>query len=667
VTEILSAAFQETPKVTLNDLSEDDLLMPPESEISVEDFLASIRSTPGLEVLSMDDQGNTATVPGYETEETLPEDTEYVDSADNHPTVDADAIAEGILEEMDPPETYYAPQPEAEPEVPAEPEPEPEPEAVQEEPEAPPAPRRKRRPRPQTEDMSYDDGYEETPEDEDDEEPSGSTWKKVLISVIVLLVLAGGAFGLYTFKSDTVETLDSQVLSSTSVEIQADLKRGSSSEVICSTAAGEITRVPVTDNTAVFTDLNPDTAYTFTLSSTDGKLLLGSKTLDARTNQMTSLTGFTASSVSAVSATLALSGTGPQPDSWVVTATGEDGSSVTATSSDVEILVEGLTPNTTYTATIARGDGDVLGGTTSCTFQTMDYTTLNSFGTSAVGTDSITVQWSYEGTVPDSWTVVCEGSDGSAVTQDVSGTECTLDGLVSGVTYNISLSCPSLYPTELSSISTSVPSVNITEISSIQNEDGDIEVHWEYTGDTTPSQWSVSYVYDCESEVTPTLVTTDTNEIVLEDLVPKANYTITIQSADDIAVGGTAQTTCVTDAAEDFTSYGASNASMTLYTQEDETETTSFTTSQHIKFEIEVNYEATDEDKTVSPLYVVRDSDGTPVYVYYSNGRTWSGSWLTARHNGSIPDMPQRPGEYTLEAYFDGKFLASADFTVNAE
>jgi hypothetical protein len=80
-----------------------------------------------------------------------------------------------------------------------------------------------------------------------------------------------------------------------------------------------------------------------------------------------------------------------------------------------------------------------------------------------------------------------------------------------------------------------------------------------------------------------------------------------------------------------------------------------------------VNYEATDEDKTVSPLYVVRDSDGTPVYVYYSNGRTWSGSWLTARHNGSIPDMPQRPGEYTLEAYFDGKFLASADFTVNAE
>ena len=46
--------------------------------------MASLRSGNGLEVFSLDDQGNMSTVPGYETEETLPDDTQFVDSADNH-------------------------------------------------------------------------------------------------------------------------------------------------------------------------------------------------------------------------------------------------------------------------------------------------------------------------------------------------------------------------------------------------------------------------------------------------------------------------------------------------------------------------------------------------------------------------------------------------------
>ena len=696
---VLAGAFQvdepeETPKVSLNDLSDDDLLVPTEGEISVEDFLASIRSTPGLEVLSMDNQGNTVTVPGYETEETLPEDTEYVDSADNHAefpdtssdeaadsddsgeaspeaeNTESDANAESESAASDP-----AAEPDGAPAYIAEdtakaPEADTPQDETPEEPQPPKRPRRKRRPEPEPEELSYDDGYEDDEDDEEDES-SGSTWKKVLISVIVLLVLAGGAFGLYVFKTDTVELMNSQVLSSTSIQIQAETKNNSAMEVVCSTAVGEVARLPYTENGATFTDLKPNTAYSFSLESAAGKLLLGSKALDARTNQMTNLTGFGATSISAVSANLALSGTGPQPESWVVTVTSDDGQAVTATSSDVQISVEGLKPATTYTATIARGDGDVLGGTTTCTFTTMDYTTLTSFDTKTVTTDSVTVQWVYEGTVPDTWTVTCEGTDGSTTTQEVSGTECTLDGLSSGVTYTVTLSCASLKETDISTINASVPSVTITDISSVQNEDGNIEVSWEYTSDVTPTQWSIAYSYESATPVTPTLVTSDKNSVVLENLVPDANYTITVQSADDLKVGGTAETTCVTGEAEDYTNYGCSDASMTLYVLEDnpdelETSSDTFTTSQHVAFAIEVSYEATEEEKSAKTLYVIRDENGLPLYVY-SSSRSWSGTWLTARHKGNLPDMPQTPGSYTLEVYFDGDFLASADFTVTAE
>ena len=677
---VVSDIPEDTVKFSLNDLSDDDLLVPTAGEISVEDFLASIRTTPGLEVLSMDSSGNTITVPGYETEETLPDDTQFVDSADTRvmPDYESDSSVPsvsdlGSLSVADTQSTEDAPVPGTinETEVPA----------------SVPETRRLFRKKKEVETVDdeeydeeddYDDEYDDGYDDDEyyDYDDTSSSWKKALIAIIVLLVLAGGAFAGYTFKTDTVSDMRSEVLSSSSVLVKADRKNDSSMDVVCSTATGEVARMPLGSNGATFTGLNPSTTYTFTMKSSDGKLLLGSKSIEAKTAQMTNLTGFAASSLSAVSADLVISGTGDQPESWIINCVGNNGDAVSVTARDASqaIHVDGLTPDTTYTATISRGDGDQLGGTTTCEFTTQGYTELISFESTSVTINSATVQWSYSGTVPNTWTIICEGTDGSSTTQDISGTECTLDGLEPGVTYTITLDCPSLKATELKTINVNIPTVTVTEIVSELNEDGNIEVHWEYTGDITPKEWNISYNYRTENPVTPTLVTTTTNSITLENLIPEAEYTITIENADDLLVGGTIETICVTDSAPDFTEFEASNAELTLYALEDnpdglENETDSFTADQHLAFAVQVDYEATDEDKTVRTLYVVRGSDGTPVYVYRNDdpGRTWSGSWTTARHTGDLPDMPQKPGSYTLEIYFDGGLLASGDFTVEAE
>jgi serine/threonine protein kinase len=662
-------AEPEPPKPSLNDLGEDELMLPSSGDISVDDFMSILRRNPGLEVFSMDNEGNMTTVPGYETEETLPDDTEFVDSADNQFAILqklGEIEDENSYEEAPAAEEIQEPVPDdnadtATPEAL---------EAPQEAPQSAPRRRSQRRPEPQDDINVYDDGYEEDLEDDEPEE--GGTWKKVLITVIVLLVLAGGSFGLYLFKTDTIRDMGSQVLSSTSVMITAESKNSTAMEVICSSADGEVMRLPYLEAGTTFTGLSPDTTYTFTLSSSDGKFLLGSKTLTAKTSEMTNINGFAASSLSAVSATLAVSGTGPVPETWVVTLTSDTGENLTFESADIPIELSGLTPNTLYTATLSSGDGDTLGGTTTCQFTTMEYTTLSTFTSTDVTTSSVSVAWSYTGTVPDSWTVSCTGTDGTATTQEVTGESCTLDGLVSGETYTITLSCPSLQETELSTISVGIPSVTITNITSVAGEDGQVQVDWDYTGDITPTSWRISYAYisaGTTDAVTPTTVTSDTNSVTLEGLIPNTSYQITVVGADDLSVGGNAETTCLTGDAENFTDYGCENANLTMYVLEDnedglETSSDTFTTAEHIAFAIEVDYEATEEDKTVTTTYVIRDSSGNPYQVYNSE-RTWSGTWTTARHTADLPNPIDVPGMYTLEVYFNGQFLASADFTVS--
>ena len=68
------------------------------------------------------------------------------------------------------------------------------------------------------------------------------------------------------------------------------------------------------------------------------------------------------------------------------------------------------------------------------------------------------------------------------------------------------------------------------EVTSELNDDGEIEVKWEYTSDITPKEWSISYNYRSENPVTATLVTSDTNSVTLKNLVPEAEYTITVKN-----------------------------------------------------------------------------------------------------------------------------------------
>ena len=189
----------------------------------------------------------------------------------------------------------------------------------------------------------------------------------------------------------------------------------------------------------------------------------------------------------------------------------------------------------------------------------MDYTVLSSFEQSSITTDSVSLKWDFSGTVPDKWTVTCEGTDGSSTSQDVTGTDCTISGLTSGVTYTFTLSTPSLKATDAATLSIGIPSVTVSGVTSSLDDDGNVVVSWDYTGDTDPKEWRISYAYNTTdgSEVTPTTVTSDTTTATLTGLIPDTAYTITVVGADDLSVGGDASTTCQTGDAAQFDKYAS--------------------------------------------------------------------------------------------------------------
>ena len=91
--------------------------------------------------------------------------------------------------------------------------------------------------------------------------------------------------------------------------------------------------------------------------------------------------------------------------------------------------------------------------------------------------------------------------------------------------------------------------------------------------------------------------------------------------------------------------------------------TTEFTTADLILYSLEASYEVTAGSKQVEITCIIRDSENTPVLTYTSSS-AFDGTWSAVTHAGTLPEMPQEAGDYTLAVYFDGQLIAEAPFHV---
>ena len=79
-----------------------------------------------------------------------------------------------------------------------------------------------------------------------------------------------------------------------------------------------------------------------------------------------------------------------------------------------------------------------------------------------------------------------------------------------------------------------------------------------------------------------------------------------------------------------------------------------------------LNKKTTKTDATVVTLYVIRDAEGKLISAN-SESRTWDDMWDDRYGELTIPAMPEKAGQYTVEIYFDGAFATIQNFTITSE
>ena len=158
-------------------------------------------------------------------------------------------------------------------------------------------------------------------------------------------------------------------------------------------------------------------------------------------------------------------------------------------------------------------------------------------------------------------------------------------------------------------------------------------------------------------------------------MIPGAHYDITIQPTGGGTVyGGTY--TYNASVAPMFSGYWVTSEHMVFnmckrpdiddWDQSDvlpEAYTTAFHPGEMASFVIQLNHEYTTSSDKIDILFVVRNANGNPV-SFNTITRTWTYMWYKGIGLLDVPALPDTPGSYTLEIYYNGASVTTQTFTI---
>ncbi len=507
---------------------------------------------------------------------------------------------------------------------------------------------------------------------------SGGHGKLIAILLSLFLILGAAAAGMYYYLyiyGIQIEYMQAYATSTDSISVTINSTSADNSyQVVCS-GGGETFYQEYSGTTYEFTDLQPGTEYTISVEAVGFREIRGVQSTVVSTLDSTEVTRFEVTEVSANEALISIEYEGVEPAGWTLTYSTEDLDPVTVEIYGNEIRMTGLQSNTTYFFTLAPTDDTEVLGVLECSATTARSVTMGAARAVMSSATEVTVEWSAVGDYEDlTWHVTCTGSDGSSQEVSTQDLTATFADLAYNTDYTVTVSCddlPDLAPvtTTFSTLSYAIENLTATVVDA-----GTITLTWEIDAVQAPEEWIVTYALE-NSELEPSIMTVTGTEATITGLIPGSLYTFEVKPKEELGLEGTNTVQASTPEAEQFTSYGISDLYVALYlkpTNEDwtvndlATRRTSFTPSEGIAFAIQAVYGVSSDDKTVSTMYVVRNSEGT-VIDYYTGERSWDGLWTRAIHCGGLDRTPQEPGVYTIDVYFDNQILTTIEFTIVEE
>ncbi len=529
----------------------------------------------------------------------------------------------------------------------------------------------------------HDDGDDEYDEFEDEEyyDESPKSHKGTLALVAALILIAGLIFGGYTFYKNTyLQSVDNLQLSGSEnyldVQIVSEIE-DSLLTVVCTDTYGNRFTQPVAEGKARFENLNPSTLYTVKLEISGLHKLTGTTSKTYNTPAQTSIVSFSAVAGSEDgSVILSFTVDGQDSDKWTVrySAQGEEEKSITF--SGHMVIINGLTVGKEYTFRIDLDNDIYLVGNDTLTYSATSLVFAQNLKILSCTDSMLEVDWDApEGANVESWTVRCYNGDSFDQTIQTSDTSAIFTQLDTVSAYTVEVIAEGM--TAGSRCYVSANSVTIVYTAAEASNARELTVSWNYSGPDPSGDWLV--LYSVNGSDRQEVLRTNKRTATISPYIPNAEYTFTIALEDGSTVF-TESFQTVTPEAKDFSGYTvkASNMTLIMVKAEDVEQmtvknwqnldecpyaATAFQVGQQVSIPVRLSKTyATSSDK-ITALFVIRDESGALVSANY-NERTWSAMWHQFNCTLELPALPEEPGSYTVEIYFNGMAVETLSFEV---
>ncbi len=511
----------------------------------------------------------------------------------------------------------------------------------------------------------------------DDDEPSSFSWKKLIIVLLIALLLGSACFGGYVYyKEYYLQTISSLAVTgqdnALTVQIVSDIDE-SLLTVVCTDTYGITRTSKVSNGSASFTDLNANTIYNISVEIDGFHKLLGPTTSSYTTPKITTIISFTAiAGTEEGSANLRFKVDGPKADSWKVVYSTEGEEEHTLDFTDSTVTVTGLTIGKTYTFQLKTDTPLYIVGNDTLQYTALALVEAKDLQITGCADGKLTAQWAVpEGKTVNSWSVRCYSDGGYDESITTSETFVEFTGLDTTKAYTIEVIAEGMTIAQREYVTAN--SVTITGHQQDTSDPSKLILNWDYTGTAPEGEWLVLYSIDNSTETE--VVRTTTNSAVIPHMVPNATYSFTIQTQAGVTLFGS-EFQVETPAAPTFNKYTVATNNMTFtmcqtpdkenWEHKDITNFTHiFALGQKASFKVVVNKVYDTSPDQITTMFVIRDSEGNLISKDCTVS-SWTAMWYQRRCELDVPQLPQVPGNYTMEIYFNGCIVHNQQFSIAA-
>ena len=529
------------------------------------------------------------------------------------------------------------------------------------------------------EDSAEDSADDPDEYDEGEEEPRRrSPVLKILLAVLIVLLLAAGAFCFYKFYyMKTVDDIQLEGKQDRLTVFVTSEAEDSLFNVTCTASDGTKTVVPLINGMVEFSGLAPDTEYTITVGVNGFHGINGDITDTYHSPAETEIIDCTVVTGNMLgSAVISFNVEGPDSEHWVLTYKAEgDTQEQTVTFAGHTHTLMGLEKDVVYTGVITPVEDLYLVESAPISFTTTDLIQASDLHISSFEGNALTAQW----TAPEEftvtgWTVICTNDAGFKKSIETAETTATFTDLDMTKAYSVDVIA--VGQSMKQSVSIGANAVTVKNIQADSSTTGVLKLSWEAT--TIPDGgWVVHYTAgDCPTEFTQAC---SENSVSILPVIPATEYKIVIKAADDSAVACPLYTYTTPDAVNFSAVYGGDavnngNLQFSMCKTPAKADwkhsdvkgsdyTTRFSAGQKASFVVFLNkvYGKNYDDFYIS--YVVKGEDGSIIDI--SSVKTaWTNMWYKNYCELDMPFMPADAGKYTVSIYFNGQFVTTQSFNI---